>query len=57
VKMLKEKTSHLSEDHSHNECKEEGNEVNVQEAINSLRALVSGEINASKCPLKHYCFP
>lgn len=40
--MSKENTSNFSsEDHSH-EC----NEVKVQEAISSLRALVSGEINA-----------
>jgi hypothetical protein len=44
--MLKEKTSHLSEDYLHNECQEKDNEVNVQEAISSLRAFVSGEINA-----------
>ena len=44
--MSKENTSNVSsEDHSH-ECNEEGNEVKVQEAISSLRALVSGEINA-----------
>jgi len=43
--MSKENASKfLSEDHSR-ECNEEGNEVKVQEAISSLRALVSGEIN------------
>jgi hypothetical protein len=44
--MSKENTSNFSsEDHSH-ECNEEGDEVKVQEALSSLRALVSGEINA-----------
>jgi len=44
--MSKKNTSiYSSEDHSH-ECNENGNEVKVQEAISSLRALVSGEINA-----------
>jgi len=46
VKMSKENTSNFtSEEHPH-ACNEEGNEVKVQEAINSLRALVSGEFNA-----------
>jgi hypothetical protein len=52
--MLKEKPSNSSsEDHSHTECNEEGNDVNVQEAISSLRALVSGEIN----PFRSYVGP
>jgi hypothetical protein len=45
--MSKKKMSHApSEDHLPYECNIEGNDVNVQEAVSSLRALVSGEINA-----------
>ena len=43
--MSKENTSNSSSEGHSNECKEEGDEVKVQEAISSLRALVSGEIN------------
>jgi len=45
MKMSKENTSNSSsKEHSH-ECNEMGNEVKVQDAISSLRALVSGEFN------------
>ena len=44
--MSKENTSNSSSEDLSHECNEMDNEVKVQEAISSLRALVSGEINA-----------
>jgi hypothetical protein len=44
--MSKEgKVNASSEDHPHDECNIEGDEVKLHEAISSLRALVSGKTN------------